>query len=69
MRLSVLASLIALPAVAYAAATSPRELEIENRCYNYGQICTSTSQCCGGLKCEPVRTNFVRPSVSCSAPC
>ncbi len=55
MRLSILAFLVALPAVAYAAA-SPQGTQ-DNECVNQGDLCADdgvSPPCCYGLECKPL---------------
>jgi len=54
MRLSILAFFIALPAVAYAAA-SPQETQYDE-CVNPGDLCRNdgvSPPCCDDLECKP----------------
>jgi len=73
MRLSILALLAALPAVAYAAA--PQNLKNRNSdpntCPTYGQTCDlGIWDCCQGFTCNRPRNQIfkgVRPRASTSA--
>ena len=53
MRLSVLAFIIVLPAVAYAAVCAEQvSIDSEAKCVERGQWCNSKIPCCGRLECK-----------------
>lgn len=53
MRLSVLAFVIVLPAVAYAAVCAEQfSIDSEAKCAERGQWCNPKTPCCGRLECK-----------------